>query len=594
MFAACLLPFACDDYSGYSSRKIGDVPEPPDASIDSSDASGGSHDAGTDSSDGPNDSTGDSAGGDAEPDDARGDGDAPLDGGPDAPPDGAASDGSQDGPITTGYERVLWNDGKPGSGAAVLVCFTKEPHNESGARVCRGQTASNRACDGEAFESHGTSAAVLRKRVEVLVRRSWQRYANLEFYGWVDCDTSWVGMPGIVQVTFVSPCQPDGGGCVQSEPSSNEVRGPIGKSATQATDVHIDWTALRDGRNDRGVIHQFGHALGFAHSGVGAACPASAYEHDIDELYGAPLTKFFNFENAGSIMNPCRLGSAEAELSAADVLGLQSWYGRIEEGQIKNDLSECMNMGSGFSIVPYTCRADVYSTWRRDWTSTAEQLRADLDGTPLCLDVTGGTVSPTQLTPITAANCAAVERQRFTTTSVQWLALGNLCIGPSNPPAGAPGSALSTVPCKDSAARWDFNHPGTELSFGQIRLTGSNLCVTGQTLAGTYGEPLTLANCDKSDERQVFISPGRGALEYRRFTGWQVTAPGLEPAAGIPIVLTGTRPPLFTPYDAQFHLSGSITALGQCATSRNGQVVMLPCAPGEPGQNWDYYFGARN
>jgi len=121
------------------------------------------------------------------------------------------------------------------------------------------------------------------------------------------------------------------------------------------------------------------------------------------------------------------------------------------------------------------------------------------------------------------------------------------------------------------------------------------LCVSGRT-AGAPGEPLTLATCSTTDEKQQFSSLGRGVLQYRH-AGWLVGAPADEPAPGIPLVLTGPFDTIYAPYDTQFHLTGTVQAFGQCLTTQLQTNEFLPlvmdkCHAGAPEQLWHYYFGA--
>ncbi len=595
---AILVAMSCDDYAAYRSapavdhgKDASDAADSPEDSRGASEDVTDSGDGGqTDSSDAPEDVT-DSAGGDARQADS---GDAASD----------ASDASRDAadePPTD--EHVLWNDGRPGNAASILVCFTKEPHPEpNGAVACVEQVDSTRACNGDTFESYGTNAVELRLRLRALIKHHWELYGGLELYGWNECASEWLGLGNFIEITFVSSCpesQRDAAGRCSVpgfDPAPwNEVRGPIGRSS-RATDVHIDWKALKDGRNDRAVVHAFGHALGFGHSSAATGDASSSgcsdlRTRDYDPSRGAPLTRFFAFTNPNGIMNPCLLRSeAPAALSTADVLGLQSWYGRKPDGMIVDDIGECLTPWYP-DVKPYACRGGPEQTWRRDPASSTEQLRASYQGWVFCFDVPNGAVSDSKPTPIGYASCIADPRQSFSTIGMQWRALGNLCVRTAN---AVEGDGLETALCEETSSRWDFFHPGPDLGFEQIRLSGTSLCVSGRT-AGAPGEPLTLATCNTTDERQQFFSRGRGVLEYGN--GWKVGAPAGEPAPGIPLVLTGPFDTIYAPYDTQFHLTGTVQALGQCLTTQlqtneGLPIAMEKCRPGAPEQLWHYYFGA--
>jgi len=353
----------------------------------------------------------------------------------------------------------LWNDGQPGNHAGIPVCFTTRPHTEwDGKKQCE-QQHGDVACNGAPFG--GITRNELRQRLRNLIEDSWQRYGGIEFFFWADCpvDSSDAGtalLSQIIQVTFVTAC-PEGersnGTCTTEgyDPFPwNEVRGPLGKSKLRPTDVHIDWQALRDGSADRAVIHQFGHALGFGHARESGAPETCGRERDDHDPRAPSLTEFFEFSDSTSIMVPCPslLPDRDQHLSAGDVLGLQSWYGRKPHGSLVGDNGQCVAAGGPTNPKPdggdlgvgsFPCRATPTDIWTKDEASAAEQLRLK-DGR--------GCLAVNDVEPWYARNthCTTDEKQRFPMKNMEWRAMGNLCVK-------AQGAELRTALCDDSYAR---------------------------------------------------------------------------------------------------------------------------------------------
>jgi hypothetical protein len=522
---------------------------------------------------------------------SNGDGAPPMDAGPVTPP-----------PVDT----VMWNHGVVGTFTPIRTCFTVWPHEEfDGTTRCEAQTDANKACNGERFDSLGSSASELRARVRGLVENTWQRYGQVEFEdgSWGDCPTSaeagltlTSNMPAVIDITFVGSCASTGDGGCQGATNNplplDEVRGRLGKG-TIPTDVHLDWKRLLQGDDDGGVIHEFGHALGFRHSRGDTSCPTTE-QHDYDATQGWSITKAFDQRTLdfNSVMGPCPnapSGRAPSALSGGDIAGIQDWYGRKPDGSLVGVRGLCVSRDSGnakSSTSMRLCRGTGADQWVREASYQENHLKSAASGAAACLD--SGAYAGSGEAPVSTGACAAQASQSFSLTGVQWKAFGDLCLNADT------DNIPRTRPCDGSATqRWDFF--ASDLVLGHIRLSGSTQCVSTQLAQAATNATIVLSPCDDADPKQAFTFPGAGAIAYGSTQYCINTYNGLF-TPGERLILWSCSQGIAT-LNSQFYVTGQVhAAAGGCLGIQNpgdllSPATLAPCSS-RGDEEWDYYLWA--
>jgi hypothetical protein len=487
------------------------------------------------------------------------------------------------------------------------VCFTIAPHEEQdGTIACPLQTDATRACNGDTI----SQLATLRTRVQNLAESSWERYAQIDFYDWTDCPTTRVGDPATIRITFESAfCTGEGsdaGDCDPSnldEPPWDEIRGLLGKSGTP-TDVHLDYRRILAGVDDSRVIHVLGHALGFRHSRGSPTqnCPNSA---DYDARAGYRLADAFDPswpDDLDSVMAPCpsQSGNRPADkLSGADIVALQSYYGRKPDGAMvgANGLCTAIRGNAVPGAVLETNACYPYSTfaWRFEPGDVGGHLRSLFDPA-LCMSASGPTMGG-DATPLEVRSCADQDDQRFGLVGVEWKANGAFCVSKGDIFRGDLTTLYARYCDGSSDQKWDFFGPD-DLLAGHIRLSGTNLCAAVPSEDYLTTDPLGVADC-ADDVRQRFRFPGQGAIAWAD-TDLCMNVSGGAAIPGPPIILWGgCSQRVYT--NEKFHVSGPIKTLAagvpsSCLLMQGGVGWSNPLAVGRctgaRDQNWDYYLYA--
>jgi hypothetical protein len=295
------------------------------------------------------------------------------------------------------------------------------------------------------------------------------------------------------------------------------------------------------------------------------------------------------FADAASKMQYCTGTVVDSPtLSPGDIIGVQKAYGRKYDKSLVGFRGMCADIqggttASGTPVIAFPCRGQWNDTWGRSSTSTFELFQTTANSK--CLNVSGGTAP----NPLISWSCGDFENERFTTVGVEWHGMGNMCVQ-------AVAGKLQVQPCNGSTAQqWDFFHPVGGLRNDQIRLSGTNSCVSSTTTTGTLGQELVLATCSASDTKQRFLNPGSGRLSLSNNTALCADVAGGLPTPGSKIVLWDgcTSTP---PYNSQFTLSGRIKSLNNCmqivGSANPGDAIRAQACDSSntTTQIWDYYL----
>jgi len=418
--------------------------------------------------------------------------------------------------------------------------------------------------------------AALRTTVQRLIEESWESAANINFTGWQGCPASIANGTVSVEVDSTLPNNYVGQTIRTLNPSSS------------VTAVKFKTSSP----SNRTVIHEFGHVLGFAEE--------NQADNDCTQRTSGATSLEVDGDVSTSIMTQSACGFTSATLSAWDIIGARKLYGLKHPGTISGNRGLVLNVQGGSTaqatpIVGYQLTPNVWNDrWKRPSTPvTSLLLRANPGVAGVgyrCLNIKGGSVSPTTPTPVVSYACDEAHlNSRFEFQGIQLLAMGNRCVTaePRTDGTVGVGSKIAIRGCTvgNSRQAWDILKGNRNIQLG-----GTNLCVNvpgGSTALGTQVE---LATCSSATS-QVFAFE----VSHIIFAGSVcLNVLGGSAADGSRIgiyneCLTGHQNEVFT-------ARGQIRGLTQCidmnttGTPSDGvPIAMKPCSPAAT-QIWEYYW----
>jgi hypothetical protein len=484
------------------------------------------------------------------------------------------------------------------------------------------------------WQNPSPADATQREWVRLALKRSWERYARVMFYGWEQCQdesnpatpphTYGPRRPGTADENIKIEIRNTGGG-------QNPAHGSWGDY--QEGGVWLNLYCGSQACVDHLAIHEFGHVLGYYHGEERSdwvdpgGCPQQTWSPS-PPWWPVPTEMPYGDPDPDSVMAYC--SGQSIELSPKDVAGAQRYYQRHLPGTVLSAVASlCLAAhadfsGNGERAFGWACdEAHDDQEWSYDWV--AQTLHIQWPYAPLpprCLDV-----DTLNYTEVQTWDCHGGENQQWEFRRVMLRGYGGLCL---TRPTSGPGPVTMQECGGLNSQLWRLE-PGGLPGYTRFRAETASLCLAA---TGGSGSQIVAETCYGT--HQLFLPlvqvgtryPSSTAAMLKDTGARAITAGGqdfyLRPGGQIrlPVVAGGPslcldvhdvwdsqftsgqggpRPgqqvQVFTCYDAQlnqrWNLTGDIVSVNKCLTlsgdnTANGAPASVARCDGSLGQDWDY------
>jgi hypothetical protein len=389
----------------------------------------------------------------------------------------------------------------------------------------------------------------LLEQARTILANSWEQAADVVFPGWGPCNYDAMVYPGVVAITFAG--------------GTNGSTSPLGMTFTAALNKEIDQnkcgvlasrrvcykpgvTGVQLISNDPDpvkqkfryeVIHEFGHALAFAHeqerpdNWTAAGAPINCGQTDMGRKARTGGTYESPYD-AASIMNYCAtdplVGGLPTRLSANDIAGVRKVYARNGSAHgflIQSDTNSrlAVNAFGGAAAGTVIKLHDACSVANPDctWSYQYGMLVSDTDPT-LAINAVGGAAEGTVL-KLSAACTPANPDCTWTYKNGQFLSDRNpaLAINAANG-ARLGATLVVTAACTPSNPDCTWTMPNVMLSNARNTALAVNAFNgAGNEVALKLHDACTAANpdCTWTFRKGMLVSDTNASLAVNAFNG---------------------------------------------------------------------------
>jgi hypothetical protein len=334
------------------------------------------------------------------------------------------------------------------------------------------------------WESGGDGNAQGRGWVRDAVEKSWATVADVNFVGWDWCTSTSKGIRIAVRDETKAP-HVDVLGTLLDGRQSGMVLNFTFQNWSTSCQSTLEYCIRAIG------VHEFGHALGFAHEHRRSDTPSWCQA----EQTSSSGTYTIGPWDDDSIMNYCNNDwNNRGVLSPGDIRGVQAVYGRKPSGSIVALGGKCIDVPSGNTTNGTQmwlgdCSGGDDQGWQ--WVASTRAIQSDFVGH--CLDVNSGAPG----SALTISDCTGASDQQFHFSLVELQGWEGRCLEVT-----ASGAAATVQPCNGSTRQKFTIMQSTEIK----NIDGQCLDLRGNV--GTVGAIVQVAPCNGGADQKWNLRRG--------------------------------------------------------------------------------------